>query len=254
MSAIIGINLLAGNFFMMMKIILGFMLLFFFTGCEEKHTSHLDGKKLIKEKCSACHNLDLPPKTFTDEKAPPIMAVAFHIKDFIKASSQSDKIPKAIGFVKDYVVNPSASKSFCDKKSLENYGVMPSQKGKVTQEELEVIAEYMFEHYTLKKLTQAQVMENRLRKMPAGERVALKYNCLSCHKKQKDSVGPSIAKIALRYSGDVVHLKKSIKDGSAKRWQGYRGVIMPSFKNKISDKELDVLAGWISKYKDEKSK
>ncbi len=238
----------------MIKIILGFALLIFFAGCEKKNISNLDGKKLLEKKCSACHNLDLPPKTFTDEKAPPMMAVAFHIKDFIKAGSESDKIPKAIDFVKDYVVNPNASKSFCDKKSLESYGVMPSQKGKVTQNELEAIAEYMFEHYTLKNLTKAQAIENRLRKMPAGERLALKYNCLSCHKKQKDSVGPSIAKIAVRYSGDVVYLKKSIQDGSAKKWQGYRGVVMPPFKNKISDKELDILVEWISKYKNEKSK
>ncbi|ADN09933.1 c-type cytochrome [Sulfurimonas autotrophica] len=232
-----------------MKIILGFVLIFFFAGCEKKHTSNLDGKKLLEEKCSACHNLDLPPKTFTDEKAPPMMAVAFHIKDFIKAGSESDKIPKAIDFVKDYVVNPNASKSFCDKKSLESYGVMPSQKANVTQNELEAIAEYMFEHYTLKNLTKAQAIENRLRKMPAGERLALKYNCLSCHKKEKDVVGPSFAKIAARYSDDVVYLKKSIEDGSAKRWKDYRGAVMPSFRNKISDKELDVLVEWISKMK-----
>ena len=238
----------------MIKIILGLALLIFFVGCEKKHTSNLDGKKLLEEKCSACHNLDLPPKTFTDEKAPPMMAVAFHIKDFIKASSESDKIPKAIDFVKDYVVNPNASKSFCDKKSLESYGVMPSQKGKVTQDELEAIAEYMFEHFTLKNLDEAQAIENRLRKMPTGERVALKYNCLSCHKKDKDIVGPSFTKIAKRYVNNTVQIRKSIENGSAKRWKEYRSVMMPSFKNKISNKDLDVLVQWISQTKNEQSK
>jgi len=238
----------------MIKLALGITLLMFFAGCEQKHTSNLDGKKLIEAKCSSCHNLDLPPKTFEDEKAPPMMAVGFHIRDFIKADSPSDKIPKAIEFVKDYVVNPSASKSFCDKKSLESYGVMPSQKGKVTQDELEAIAEYMFEHFTLKNLNEAQAVENRLGKMPAGERVALKYNCLTCHKKEKDLVGPSFLKIAKHYTDNRSQMKISIQNGSTKRWQGYRGAVMPSFKHKISEKDLDALVSWIVQMKSEKSK
>jgi cytochrome c len=238
----------------MVKVALGFTLLLFLTGCEQKQSPNLDGEKLIEAKCSSCHNLDLPPKTFEDEKAPPMMAVAFHIRDFIQADSESDKIPKAIEFVKDYVVNPSASKSFCDKKSLQSYGVMPSQKGKVTQNELEAIAEYMFEHFTLKNLNEAQAAENRLRQMPAGERIAIKYNCLTCHKIEKDLVGPSFEKIAKRYADNRAQIKKSIQNGSMKRWKEYRGALMPSFKNKISDKDLDALVSWIEQMKGEKSK
>lgn len=182
-----------------------------------------------------------------------MMAVAFHIRDFIQADSESDKIPKAIEFVKDYVVNPSASKSFCDKKSLQSYGVMPSQKGKVSQDELEAIAEYMFEHFTLKSLNEAQAAENRLRQMPVGERVAVKYNCLTCHKKEKDLVGPSFENIAKHYADNRVQIKKSIQNGSAKRWQGYRGAVMPSFKNKINEKDLDALVLWIEQMKREKN-
>jgi cytochrome c len=216
-------------------------------GCEQKHKVNLDGEKLLKQKCSACHNLDLPPQTFKDEKAPPMMAVAFHIKDFIKASSESDKIPKAIDFVKDYVINPSASKSFCDKKSLETYGVMPSQKGKVTQDELEAIAEYMFEHYTVKNLTAAQALQNKLAKMPKGKRLALKYKCLSCHKPKRDIIGPSFFKIAQKYSEDESAVAKSIAEGSKGKWQGYHGVIMPPFKGQISQSDIETLAAWIVK-------
>lgn len=236
----------------MIKIILGFVLLIFFVGCEKKNRPHLDGKKLLEKKCSTCHNLDLPPKTFADEKAPPMMAVAFHIKDFIKAGSESDKIPKAIDFVKDYVINPSVSKSFCDKKSLESYGLMPSQKGKVTQDELEAIAKYMFEYFTLKNLEEAQALENRLRKMPAGERIALKYNCLSCHKIERDVVGPSFMKIAKRYH-NAADIENSIKNGSAKKYKEYRGAIMPAFKNKMTSQEVDAIVQWIHQMNYEKN-
>jgi cytochrome c len=233
----------------MYKLFFPLILIFLFTGCQEKHKSNLDGKKLLEQKCSKCHNLDLPPMTFKDEKAPPMMAVAFHIKDFIKASSESDKIPKAIDFVKDYVVNPSASKSFCDKKSLQTYGVMPSQKGKVTQDELEAIAEYMFEHYTVKNLTAAQALQNKLMKMPKGKRIALKNNCFSCHKVDRDLVGPSFQKIAKRYASNVNQIEKSIADGSVGAWKDYRGARMPQFGKTISKDERVTLAKWIEEQK-----
>jgi cytochrome c len=233
----------------MYKFLSLFALLFFLGGCQQKHSSNLDGQKLLEQKCAQCHNLDLPPKTFKDEKAPPMMAVAFHIKDFIKASNESEKIPKAIDFVKDYVINPSASKSFCDKKSLESYGVMPSQKGNVTEDELEAIAEYMFEHYTVKNLTAAQALENRLKKMNPGELLARKYSCLGCHKPERDLVGPSFKKISAKYKGDVAKIIQSIKDGSRGKWQGYRGAMMPAFGDKTLPKEREVLAKWISEQK-----
>ena len=231
-----------------MKIYLAFFIIFLtLTGCEQKHKINLDGEKLLDAKCSMCHNLDLPPKTFEDEKAPPMMAVAFHIKDFIEVTNDSERIPKGIEFIKDYVINPSAKKSFCDKKSLDSYGIMPSQKGKVIQDELEAIDEYMFEHYTIKNLTQAQALKAKLDKMPKGKRIALQYNCLGCHKANKDLVGPSFVKILSKYKNDTESIKNSIKNGSKGKWQGYRNAVMPHFKDKISDREIDDIVKWIEK-------
>jgi cytochrome c len=230
----------------MIKLLLPLLTLVFFTACNEPaNTKHLDGKKLLEQKCSKCHNLDLPPQTFKDEVAPPMMAVAFHIVGFTQVNIESQRIPKAIAFVKDYVVNPAASKSYCDKESLKSYGVMPSQKGKVTQDELEAIATYMFEHFTQKNLEIAQANINRLNAMPAGERIALKNNCLGCHKQHLKIVGPSFDSIAQRYKGKVSSIEKSIKNGSKGKWKDSHGALMPAFKN-ISDKDLKTLAEWIS--------
>ena len=230
---------------MVYKILSALILLLFMSGCEQKQHSNLDGKRLLEQKCSACHNLDLPPKSFEDEKAPPMMAVAFHVKDFVPASNASEKIPRAIEFVKDYVLAPSQKKSLCDKKSLQSYGLMPSQKGKVSKEELQAIAEYMFEHYTVKNLTEAQAIENRLKKMPKGERLALKYNCLSCHRINKDLVGPSFKSIAKRYKGDILFIEESIQNGSKGKWKGFHGVLMPAFREKTTLSEREILAKWI---------
>ncbi|MBA1432425.1 MAG: c-type cytochrome [Epsilonproteobacteria bacterium] len=226
-----------------MKLVLWSLIaILLFTGCSQnKKVNNLDGKKLLEQKCSSCHNLDLPPKTFENEKAPPMMAVAFHIKSFIKTEDESQRIPKAIAFVKDYVINPSASKSFCDKKSLESYGVMPSQKGKVTQDELQAIAEYMFSHFTQKNLNEAQLIQNRLNAMPKGERLALQNNCLSCHKVNKKIVGPALRDVASKKGNTLEVLMNSIKNGSKKKYATSKGAIMPAFK-KLSDADAKTIA------------
>lgn len=231
---------------MNLQLILSVMVLFFLFGCEQKPVVNLDGKKLIEEKCASCHNLDLPPKTFTDEKAPPMMAIAFHMKNFMQTSNESERIPKAIEFVKDYVINPSESKAFCDKKSLESYGLMPSQKGNVTPEELDAITKYMFHHFTQKNLNEAQENADKLNQMPEGKKIAIKYRCLSCHRVEKDLVGPSFINIAQRYTQKKSEMRIGIVKGSSKKWKGVSGTVMPPFENKIEDEELESLLEWIS--------
>lgn len=218
---------------------------FFLFGCNNRPAQHLDGKRLMEQKCSQCHNLDLPPKTYENEKAPPMMAVAFHLRAFVPAQSASDKVPNAINFIKDYVINPSPSKSFCDKESLKSYGVMPSQNGKVTQGELQAIGEYLFSHFTQKNLNNSQTIQNRLNAMPQGERLVLQNACIGCHRSNKDMIGPSFHKIALRYKGNSRHIANSIENGSKGNWKGYHGVFMPKFNNKLTQQDADTIAEWI---------
>jgi len=228
----------------MLKIVLFISFISLFFGCQEKETHHFNKKELIVQKCAKCHNLDLPPQTFTDEIAPPMMAVAFHVKSFMEVNDESRRIPKAIAFVKEYVIHPSREKSLCDKASLESYGLMPSQRESVSDAELQAIAEYMFSHYTQKNLNEAQALKNRLNAMPKGERLAIQNRCLGCHRKEKHIVGPSLKDIAFRYKNQPQKIANSIKNGSAKRWEESHGVLMPAFKN-LSDEEIDTLSKWL---------
>ncbi|QOP41829.1 c-type cytochrome [Sulfurimonas marina] len=207
-----------------------------FTACNEHHQSkNLDGEKLLKEKCSSCHNIDLPPKTFEDEKAPPMMAVVFHVRNFTEINVESQRVPKAIEFVKDYALYPSISKAFCDKESLKSYGLMPSQKGLVSEDELEAIAVYMFEHFTQENLEKEQRVLRKYNAMTQGEKIAIKNNCLGCHRVEKDLMGPSFKKIADKYKNDEQKLKTAIRNGGNK---------MPPYTN-LSDKELQDLSKFI---------
>ena len=68
-------------------------------------------------------------------------AVIFHLKDSVKGQ-EAQKM-----FIVDYVLSPSASKSVCESNKVAKFGVMPSMKGKVREDELEEIAEYLLKSY-----------------------------------------------------------------------------------------------------------
>jgi cytochrome c len=231
----------------MIKIIFILSLLLFYTACEDKPTNKsLDGKKLLATKCSSCHDTNMPPIISDDELAPPIMSVSFHVHNFVKPQDESQRTTKAIEFVSDYVFNPSLEKSFCDKESLKKYGLMPSQKDKLTKDEAKAIASYMFKHFTQENLTKIQKEKAEYDALPDGKKVALKNGCLGCHSIDRKRVGPMFKDIANRYKDNKQEIIKSIKNGSKKRWESSNGAVMPSYE-KINDKDLQILSEWILK-------
>ena len=229
-----------------LKTFLSLTLLLLFTACSQEKTARntLDGKALLTSKCASCHNLEMPPETSPDEPAPPMMAVAFHVYDFIKVSTPAEKVPSSIAFVKDYVFNPTKEKSFCDEKSLKDYGLMPSQKGKLSEDEVEAIAIYMFDHYNQENFLKIMKQREILRNIEVGERLARKNGCLSCHGIKKKKMGPAFSAIAQRYKDNSKQISESISLGSQDRWRESRHAKMPSFKQ-MTNEELKTLSQWI---------
>jgi len=116
-----------------------------------------NGEALLKTKCASCHTLEIPQMEMMPSfVAPPMDAVLFHMKDAI----QGEKNLKA--FMADYVINPDVSKSVCESNNVAKFGVMPSQKGKVTAEELDAIADYLIATYPREKFvtTLHEMMRN----------------------------------------------------------------------------------------------
>jgi len=222
------------------------LLLGLLTGCVESDSkkSLLDGELLIEQKCARCHNLDMPPKSYENEVAPSMMAVTFHLKDFINSNDPSEHEGKIVAFIKDYVIEPNREKSFCDKASLDSYGVMPSQKGKVTEDELEAIAHYMYETYDNQKMLEIMQEKQRLASLSLPERVLEQQRCENCHDRHKDKVAPSFEMISARYDKkDSQILIKSIKEGTKGKWEG-KVLPMPGFK-KMEDKDIEGMVDWI---------
>ena len=218
---------------------------FLFTACTEtKKVKSLNPELLLKNKCSSCHNIEFPPKNFENEKAPSIMSISFHFNDWFQESSTSDKLAKQISFVSSYVVNPSKEEAFCTSDMLDKYGLMPSLKGKITQDEIKSISQYIFTTYTQEKLLIKQNNLQRLHSLPIAEQIAIKYNCFSCHRKKTDLVGPSFFNIGEKYKNNNEHIYRSILKGSKNIWKNSHGATMPSYKN-ISKKEITELTQWI---------
>jgi len=229
----------------MLKALFSLFIALFLLGCNDSAPKqNYDGKKLLASKCASCHEISMPPVISDDELAPPMMAVSFHVHNFMKPQDESQRTSQAIAFVVDYVRNPALEKSFCDKESLTRYGLMPSQKENLTKEEATAIAEYMFFNYTQENLTKVQKAINEYSALEEGHKIALKYRCVGCHKIDKKIIGPSFKSIATKLKDDKETLKHSIQNGSKNRWKDSNGAVMPPFKQ-IQGEELEVLSAWI---------
>ncbi len=73
--------------------------------------------------------------------APPLMGVMRHVKMKYPAKEE------AISFMVDYVLQPDRSKAVCMPQKIQRFGLMPSQKGNVTNTELETITAWMYDNF-----------------------------------------------------------------------------------------------------------
>ena len=225
-----------------MRILFLVIAVLFLTSCNSSSSKNLDGAKLAEQKCANCHNLDMPPKTSDNEKAPPLYTVVVHLKDWMKANDPSELKGKFIDFAADYVINPSLDKSYCDKISLKTYGLMPSQKGKVTKDEVKAIAAYIFDRYDQKYMLEYLKEKARIDALPPAQQVLETQDCKVCHLNIKNA--PTFEQIGKKYANNIEQIKKSITEGSKGKWKGY---LLPMRAYKLPPKQLDAIAKWIIK-------
>ncbi|OHE07623.1 MAG: cytochrome C [Sulfurimonas sp. RIFOXYD12_FULL_33_39] len=97
-------------------------------------------EELANQKCGSCHLMGAITKEKLDRMvAPPYWAIAKKVKQ------SSDDKEAAVKFIVDYTLNPTQEKTLFPKETIEKFGIMPSQKGLVTEDEIKLIAEYILE-------------------------------------------------------------------------------------------------------------
>ncbi len=123
-------------------------------GAEQK----VDGEKVFDKACASCHikmiTSEETKKVFKTLKAPPMVEVSGQLKKNIKIVEDiDDEIHRAvvIAFIKDYVIYPHLDKSMCEAMALERFDLMPSLKGKMSEEELNAVAAWVYDFYVGKK-------------------------------------------------------------------------------------------------------
>ncbi len=95
---------------------------------------------LFDAKCATCHS-KTRPEDMSKVLAPALMGVMRHIKMAYPAKDE------AVKFMVDYILEPSKEKAICMPKKIERFGLMPSQKGNVTEAELKTITSWMFDNF-----------------------------------------------------------------------------------------------------------
>ena len=114
----------------------------------------VDGEKVFDKVCAACHIKTITKKEtmkqFKTLKAPPMIEVSNQLKNNIKiVDDLDDEIHRAvvIAFIKDYAIYPHMDKAMCEAMAIEHFKLMPSQKGKLTEEELNAVAAWTYDYY-----------------------------------------------------------------------------------------------------------
>jgi cytochrome c len=221
-----------------MKYIFFLATLIIVSGCNTN--SNIDGSSVVKSKCASCHNLDMPPQVTDNEKAPPLFTVTVHLKDWIEVNNPSELKGKFTDFVTDYVINPSLDKAYCDKESLKNYGLMPSQKGVVTKDEARAAAQYIFDRYDQKYMLEFIKERARIAALAPHEQVLETQDCKVCHLNVKNA--PTFKQIGKKYANNIDAIKSAITKGSKGEWSGY---LLPMRAYKLPKKQLDAISKWI---------
>jgi len=117
----------------------------------------VDGYKVYKDKCMVCHVENMTSKEALKNldklSAPPMIEVSVRLKEMIKLKEDDEDVKRELvmTFIRDYIINPNIDKSMCHLGALDRFDVMPSMKGKLTQEEISAVAEWVYDNYEGKK-------------------------------------------------------------------------------------------------------
>jgi cytochrome c len=110
------------------------------TGSISSLVANESAEALFDAKCALCHS-KTKPTDMSSVVAPAIMGVMRHVKMSYPTKD------KAVAFMVDYVLEPSKDKAICMSQKIERFGLMPSQKGVLSKEELTLISNWLYDNY-----------------------------------------------------------------------------------------------------------
>nr|WP_321266770.1 c-type cytochrome [uncultured Sulfurimonas sp.] len=223
------------------------------------------GSEIFNKNCSSCHadslgvTVDLQDRYKGIYKAP-------YIKDLvIKLKAKTQNQEAFTSFIQSYINDPSKRKSLYGKRAIKEFGLMPSLKGALTDEEIVILSDYLY--FNFEKKRKARTTEVAEVIDPREE--LFNKNCSSCH---AEALGVTVD-LQDRYKGiykapyikDLVKKLKTktqnqeafiafiqsyINDPSKRKsLYGKRAIkefgLMPSLKGAMTDEESAQLAEYL---------
>ncbi len=111
------------------------------------------GQIVFDNVCSKCHvellDKKTALKTFKTLKAPPMNEVAQQLKTNIIIKDDDDDVHRAvvIAFIKDYIKHPGLAKVMCDASAVDKFGIMPSQRSVLSDDEINSVSIWLYDRY-----------------------------------------------------------------------------------------------------------
>ncbi|CAM3927667.1 hypothetical protein [Arcobacter cloacae] len=114
------------------------------------------GEKVFDNKCMECHEKSMPipllMRNFIEEnnkllnlKAPTGNEISFRLKQQIGSRDDMEfHLHQTEEFLKDYLYNPDLSKTICLEGVIRHFEVMPSMKGKISEEEISEVNHFLY--------------------------------------------------------------------------------------------------------------
>lgn len=171
------------------------------------------GEEVYEEICAKCHiayiEEDKVEKNFSEYnntllklKAPPVSQIALAMKQKLRNPDLSDKINRleVSAFIADYIIYPDRKKSILDPKISKHFPTMPSLKGKISPEDIEIISNFAYDFdpkaYAKKSVANLP-FEKVLQKAQREDKIilieAVAPHCRYCKKMQEETlVEPNI--------------------------------------------------------------
>lgn len=112
-----------------------------------------DGYSVYQKHCMRCHAELMEKKEVLKVihtlKAPPMNEVSGRLRENIVIADGDDDVKRrvTVAFIKDYIENPSIQYSMCHPMAIEKFGIMPSLKGKLSDDERQAVAEWIIDRY-----------------------------------------------------------------------------------------------------------
>ena len=138
------------------KLITAGLILAFGTSCIQAKEMN-SAVKIFEKKCAMCH-MTAKPKNKLEKSmmvAPPIKVATRSViigVDAIEGPVSDKELRElSIEFLKDYLYEPTRDKGYCEDMSYKKFGAMPSLKGFIKKEELDIVVPWVIDNFAPKK-------------------------------------------------------------------------------------------------------